>query len=324
MSPSSGNCSKPHRFIARLVSTALTTMPTTFLATICLAAFVMLLNSSCSPTPTPHPQTTPTPMLLPPVTLEEPEDDSCVECGSELILCWNHVRELLAGEYYRLQVWVTGGDPSVFYHKEKRFTLPNLLPSGEYNWAVAIVRRMGPDTYEQVSEESERHHFHVVPPFPVANSISPTSTLQGTAVPVLVSGENFTTSTALTIGVPLQVTFVDSSTITATVPGTLGAGVYTVTVRDSMGRGVTSTVFFTVTEPPTPTATPTRPPIITVSPTPPPIPIRTPTQAPTPTSTPTPRPRPPTSTPTPTWTPTTPAPEPTQRPTQPAEPTGLP
>ena len=315
MSLSSGNCSNLRRFIARHLCISPTTMPTTFLVIMCLAAFAMLLNSSCSPNPTPH-------TLLPPVTLEAPEDDLCVECGSELNLCWNHIHELLADEYYRLQVWVTGQDPSVFYHKEKRFTLPDLLPPGEYNWAVVVVREMGPDTYEQVSKESERHHFHVVPPFPVANSISPTSTLQGTAVPVLVSGKNFTTSTALTIGVPLQVILVDSGTITATVPAALRAGVYAVTVQDSMGKGVTSTVFFTVTKPPAPTATPTMPPM-TVSPTPPPVPIWTPTPAPTltPTLPPTRKPRLPTSTPTLTPTLTTPAPTTPTKPTLPPQPT---
>jgi len=316
MSPSSGNCSNLRKCIAGRMATVSTNMPTTFLVIICLAAFVMLSSSSCGPHPTPHIQ------LLSPVTLETPEDDLCVECGAELNLCWNHIHELLANEYYRLQVWVTGQDSSAYYPKEKRFTLPDLLPPGEYNWTVVIVYRTGPDTYEQVSEESERHHFHVVPPFPVANSISPTSTLQGTAVPVLVSGKNFTTSTALTIGVPLQVILVDSGTITATVPAALRAGVYAVTVQDSMGKGVTSTVFFTVTKPPAPTATPTMPPM-TVSPTPPPVPIWTPTPAPTltPTLPPTRKPRLPTSTPTLTPTLTTPAPTTPTKPTLPPQPT---
>ena len=82
-----------------------------------------------------------------------------------------------------------------------------------------------------------------------------TSMVEGRGGQVVISGENFTPPITLTIYVTLQIIDVDSSVITATVPTTLAAGVYTVTVCDSMGRGISSTVLFTVTEPPPPPPT---------------------------------------------------------------------
>jgi len=288
VSPSSGNCSKLRRFIARHLGIISTTMPTTFLIIICLAAFVILLNSSCRPTPTPHtppptiptatstpvvspsPSNTPilpptsTPTLLPPVTLEKPDDDVCIECGTELTLWWSYVRELLANEYYRLRVWERGQEPSVFYRKEKSLTLPTLT-QGEFNWAVAIVRRKSTDMYEQMSEESQERHFHMLPPVPVILSISPTSMVKGTREQVVVSGENFTSPITLTVGALLQIIDADSNTITATVPATLAVGEYPVIVQDSNGRVVSSTVCFTVRKP-TPSPTPLPPNITLISP----------------------------------------------------------
>ena len=275
MNPLSGNCSKFHRFIAGCLGITLTTMPVAGLAIICLAALAMLLSFSCgSPIPTipaststPHrrptltPTNTPVPTPLTPtprsqVTLTEPEDDSRVECESELVLCWNHFYELLANEYYRLKVWAEGQTLSVFYPREKRFTLPDLSP-GEYKWTVAIVRSMTPDTYEQVSEESEPRHFHVLLPAPIVLGILPTSIVKGAGGQVVVSGGNFTSPITLTVGVPLQIIDTAFSAITATIPTTLAAGEYPVIVQDSNGRVVSSTVSFTVKKP---TAPPTPPP----------------------------------------------------------------
>jgi len=269
MNPLSGNCSNLHRLVIEHWRTTSTAVLTTFLPLTCLAALITFLNFACSspaptpppthyctPTPmvtdTPLPSVAPTPILPSLVSLEKPEDDYCMECGTELTLWWDCVRKLLGDEYYRLKVWVEGHDPSVFYQKGKSLALPALAP-GEYKWAVAVVRSMGSDAYEQVSEESERRHFHVLPPAPAVHSISPTSTLKDKAETVIVSGENFTAPVTLTVGSPLQATLLDSGTIMAIIPTTLRVGVYTVTVQDSMGRGVSSTVFFTVAEPPTPT-----------------------------------------------------------------------
>jgi hypothetical protein len=125
---------------------------------------------------------------------------------------------------------------------------------GAYNWAVTVVNSI---THEPVSRESRSFHFHIVLPPPVVYSISPMSTLRGTSVPVVISGENFVESVALTIGVPLQATFVNSSTIIATIPVTLAVGEYSVIVADQRGRAA-STAFLTVKESPS-TPTPAMP-----------------------------------------------------------------
>jgi hypothetical protein len=187
------------------------------------------------------------------VRLTAPEDDSCLNCGSAITLCWIYSDTLLESEYYQLMVKVKEQDSLTLYStKDDHYHFDSLSP-GEYKWAVSVVRSIIADTYEPVSKESSWRRFHVLPPAPVVHSISPTSTLKDKAETVIVSGENFTAPVTLTVGSPLQATLLDSGTIMAIIPTTLRVGVYTVTVQDSMGRGVSSTVFFTVAEPPTPT-----------------------------------------------------------------------
>ena len=283
MGPLSGNCNKFRRFIAGNLGITSSTASAVILVITCLTILAMLSDFSCnspnSPTPpsntrpAPSPTGTliptvtllPTSTLLPPVTIERPEDGSCIEYGSEVTLWWSYAYELQAGEYYRLKVWAKGQEPFIFYSEEKHLALP-VLAQGDYKWAIIVVRSLAPGMYEQVSEESTWHSFRVVPSPPVVHSISPTSTLQGTSVSAFVNGENFTASVALTIGVPLQVTFVNSSTITVTVPSTLEVGVYAVTVQDSNGKGISS-ASFTVEE--LLTETPIRP---SITPTPRPYP----------------------------------------------------
>jgi len=264
MHPSCGNCSKLRRFIIERAGIISADMPAAFLLTTLLTALALFLTlTGCSSTPappintrlptptdTPTPATSPTgtPTLLPPATLEGPENGSCLECESEVRLYWSTPYVLQPNEYYRVRVWAKGRYSAFHYHKEDHFTLPSLLP-GEYNWSVAIVRSTAQDEYELVSEESEWYSFEIVPP-PVVRGISPMSTMQGTSVAVVVSGENFTRSLALAIGVPLQASFVNSSTITATIPTTLEVGKYSVIVKDSLGQG-DSYASFTVSERPT-------------------------------------------------------------------------
>jgi hypothetical protein len=265
-----------NRFIAERLCVTSTTVPATFLVIAGLAALVMLSNASCGssvptttperkrPTPTPTYTRTPTAppaptlTLLPPVTLEEPEDGSCLACGSEVRPCWSCTYDLQPGELYRLEVHAARENYSRFYYTtEDYYSLTNLSP-GEYDWGIDIVRSRRRE-YEPASYESARYHFEIVPP-PVVRSISPTSTVRGTGVTVTISGENFTHPLILTIGVPLQATFVNTSTITVTIPITLEVGEYSVIVRDSLGQGK-SYASFAVSKPPTPTPipVPTRP-----------------------------------------------------------------
>ena len=138
----------------------------------------------------------------------------------------------------------TGQDPFRFYRttREDHYSLTDLSP-GAYNWAVAIVRFMR-GKYKPVSEESDWYSFEIAPP-PVVHSISPTSTMEGTGVTLTVRGEYFMPPLVLTIGVSLPTTFVNTSTITATIPMTLPVGEYPVVVEGLSGKRVSS-VFFTV------------------------------------------------------------------------------
>jgi hypothetical protein len=270
MNPLSRNCSKLRRFIAEHFGVASSTVPAAFLVIAGLAVSVILSNSACrspkviGPTPqrvrpTPIPTDipiptaplTPTLELLPPVTLEEPEDSARLSCESDVELRWSSSYALETEDYYRLKI--EGQNSSLIHLVEDHFTLPPLSP-GKYNWSVAIVRSTAQNDYELVSEESEWYNFEIAPPGPVVRGISPMSTIRGTSVAVVVSGENFTHSLALTIGVPLQAAFSNPSTITATIPITLEVGEYPVIVKDSTGQG-DSYVSFTVSEPPTPVST---------------------------------------------------------------------
>lgn len=269
------SCSKLRRFIAERLGVTSITMPATFLVIVGLTVLVMLSNSACGssasktppertrpiPTPTdistPTATLTPTPTPLPPVILEDPEDGSCLGCESPVALRWSCPYILQEGECYQLRVKGQSlSYDSLFHPAEDRFTLPALSP-GKYNWAVTVVRSTDPDEYVEVSKESEWRSFEILPPTSVVYSISPTMTVQGTGVPVVISGENFTHSLALTIGVPLKASFVNSSMITATIPVTLEVGKYSVLVEGSTCDGVS----FTVSEPSAPTPIPvlTRP-----------------------------------------------------------------
>jgi hypothetical protein len=163
------------------------------------------------------------------------------------------------GEAYQLSL--RGSDSFLIYLGRDHFTLSGLLP-GEYDWAVAVVRSTASDEYVPVSEESAWYSFEIVPP-PVVHSISPTSTVRGNGVTVTISGENFTRSLALTIGVPLKATFVNSSTITATIPITLEAGEYPVVVKDPFGQGDSYASYVVMREsapfPPQPASSPWNP-----------------------------------------------------------------
>jgi hypothetical protein len=275
------NGSRVYRFMAsQLLSITSTAAPAACLVLASLTALAIFSFACNSPTPTetltpppthyytptpavsntPAPTVsqipTPTTTLLPPVTLEEPENGSCFNLGSEVTLRWEYPYVRLVNESYQLRVRAKGQDSFFFYLEEDHFALPTLSP-GEYDWAVAIVRSTGQDRYELVGKESDWYSFAIAPPGPVVNVISPTSTFQGASVPVVISGENFTRSLALTIGVPLQATFVNSSTIIATVPTTLGVGEYPVIVRDSNSRGISFASFIVSRSPtPAPTARP--------------------------------------------------------------------
>jgi len=274
-----GNCSKPRDFASGYFGITSTVTPATFLIVTSLVVFIILSGLACggptpaetlpphirtltpTPTDTPSPTVipTPTPTLFPPVMLTGPESGSEFDGGSEVTLRWSYPYALQAGEYYRLRVQAEGQNISVFYHSEDHFTLP-AFPSGKYEWAVAIVRSTGEDRYELVSQESDWYGFEIAPPKPVVHSISPENTVRGRGAQVVVSGENFTRSLTIVIGVPLPTTFMDPGTMTATIPMTLAAAKYPVLVQDATGASISSapsTVFFTVeTPPPVPRATP--------------------------------------------------------------------
>jgi hypothetical protein len=260
-----------NRFIAERLCVTSTTVPATFLVIAGLAALVVLSNAACGPSvptttpertrptptptdiPTPTATLTPTPTLRPPVVLEEPGDGARLPCESDVELRWSVPDPLGEDERYRLTV--RGPDPSVVQCDKSCFTLDE-PPLGEYDWTVAVVRS---SSGRAVSKEADWYSFRILPS-PVVHSISPTCTVQGTGVTVTVSGENFTRPLTLTIGVPLQAAFVNTSTITATIPTTLEVGEPPVIVRDSLGQG-RSYASFTVSKPlpPPPTPVPPRP-----------------------------------------------------------------
>jgi len=274
-----GNGSRLRRFVAGRLGVASTSTSVTCLIIACLAVLMIFLSFACNgPTPTmptphqrtpnpppsytPSPTVTPTltPTLFSAVTLTELESGPEFDWGSEITLRWSYPYRLQDGEYYRLRVQPKGQRSFLFYHDEDHFTLPDLSP-GDYEWAVAVVRSIGQDQYDQVSEESEPYSFKIAPPKPVVRSVSPASAVRGHSVPVVVRGENFTRSLTIVIGVPLRTTFVDSTTITATVPMTLVAAKYPVVLQDATGATISSApspVSFTVQ---TPTPSVTRTPV---------------------------------------------------------------
>jgi len=255
-----------YRFMAeRVTGIALTPVPAVLLVLISLTGLAVL-SFACKPvtpvstptgpihvrddtitpsptnTATPTVTPTPTPTLLPPVILEEPKDGDCLPCRSDVVLRWNSSHDL--GEKESYQVRVKGQD--LTYCKENHLLLDDLSP-GVYDWDAAIVRSVEKDTYEQVSKKSNCSSFTVLS-FPIVDSVSPTSTVRGVSVPVTITGENFLPSVVVTIGMPLEVILVNSTTLTATVPETLMAGEYPVVVSGVISTEVPS-VFFTVNEP---------------------------------------------------------------------------
>jgi hypothetical protein len=271
------SCNKRRSFIGEHLGVASAIMPAALLGVVCLAALAMFSAASCShpeptpprntrpaPTPTdpPTPTATPTtiPTLIPPVTLKEPEDGSCLECGTGVTLRWSSPHVLQAQEYFRLNMQGKGRESFPSYHTQNHFLLGNLSP-GEYKWAVDIVRSVAPGEHIALSEESDSHSFEIAPPTLVVDSVSPMSAVRGTSVLMTVTGENLTPSLVITIGdVTLRKTFVSSTTITATIPTILEVGRHPVDVKDATGESLWSASFEVDEPPPEPTRPPPYPP----------------------------------------------------------------
>lgn len=85
---------------------------------------------------------------------------------------------------------------------------------------------------------------------PVVLGVDPSQTANDLAVPVVITGANFTSGMTVTLGnVDLPVAgWVNSSTLTATIPWGLDAGVYTLTVTNPDGLSGSLTEAFTVTQ----------------------------------------------------------------------------
>jgi hypothetical protein len=130
---------------------------------------------------------------------------------------------------------------------------------------------------------------------PALTSVSPSVVPSDRATTITISGRNFLPTPALRLGesTTLTVSFVSTSTLTATVPAGLASGWYTATLTNADGQVVSLSNAILVSEPtPTPTNTPTATPTPTSTPTPTATATSTPTATatqtlmPTPTSTP--------------------------------------
>jgi len=285
MNPLSVDYSELRRLIAEHLGVLSTTMSAPSFVVTCIAVLAILGRSSCaSPTPstpistlTPHtkpietltevpastPAPKPPPTLFPPVMLKEPEDGSCWGCHSDFTLRWSCPYTLPPEACYRVRAkWSNSPiDVSDTYHVQNSVKFSDLSlgqSPGHYEWAVTVVSSTNASEYMPVSEESAWYSFDIITP-PVVHNISPTNTVQGTSVPVTITGKNFISPITLTIDESLQATVVDSATITAAIPSTLSADAYPVIVKDSLGQGE-SHVFFAVQElPPTPVPATPRP-----------------------------------------------------------------
>jgi hypothetical protein len=86
-----------------------------------------------------------------------------------------------------------------------------------------------------------------LPPDPTLASISPTTGASGTAMFLTAMGADFdSTARVCADGISLATTFVASTELQATIPGTFLAGTYNITVRNTAGA-VTEAIVFTLT-----------------------------------------------------------------------------
>jgi hypothetical protein len=123
---------------------------------------------------------------------------------------------------------------------------------------------------------------------PTITSVSPVSGTTDGGNIVTISGADFTGSTVIKInGVRTSVTFVDSSTITLTMPAN-SAGFVNISAANGMVAAVLNNIYEYISPPPAaPSPSPTPSPTPTPTPTPSPTPTPTPSLAPAPASEPT-------------------------------------
>lgn len=143
---------------------------------------------------------------------------------------------------------------------EHELQLANLTPSTTYYYQVTSVDGSNNST------TSATQTFQTLPPdAPVLESISPTSSQAGTQQLVTLTGQSFLAGATVTIGgeALTNIEVQSETTIEATVPASINAGSYDVTITNPDGQFSTLSDAYTVLAPP-PSLTSISPSVVTV------------------------------------------------------------
>jgi hypothetical protein len=164
---------------------------------------------------------------------------------------------------FRPDVWGVVGSKNETPIGERLFWLtlqlrtcwfPNVFPDLE-RIAMTTAFPFGGDAHAQAGVEQVKVVYEFMPdsvptplpPDPTLTSISPTTGVHGTAIPITATGTDFDgTCQICADGMSQVTTFVSSTQLTATIPATFIAGAYNITVQNNAGA-VTSVKVFTLT-----------------------------------------------------------------------------
>jgi hypothetical protein len=128
---------------------------------------------------------------------------------------------------------------------------PNVFPDLE-RISVTTAFPFGGDAAAQAGVEQVKIVYEFtpdsvptpLPPDPTLTSIAPTTAVHGTATPITATGTDFDSTCQILVNGTAEVTtFVSSTQLTATLPATLVAGTYNITVHNAAGAMTAAQVF---------------------------------------------------------------------------------
>lgn len=131
-----------------------------------LILLVLLLAACGGQSEEPRRVVTVTPVTAPPPTLLAPADVAQFDNVAGVVLEWQWIRPLRAGEYYDVRVW-REGEPNygITWTRDTSFSLTdwllNLPEPGEFFWSIAVIEGQDGQLTRELTAQAEPRSFTV-------------------------------------------------------------------------------------------------------------------------------------------------------------------